>query len=193
MQHIETLADIARIDPHSAYAAFTHGLCHRYTYFMRTIPQISQMIQPLENAIRDHLIPALTEISDHEFSNSVKLTSTLTNAIIEQKTDPIQPDDEARREITKENKLFHESRQKNVEESLSETQLRMHMINQQKGALSWLTVLPTIEHGFHLSKRIFWDWMAAKQSPFIMLMWKAIQHYPCAVVSPLGIHYDPSQ
>ena len=152
---------------------------------MRTIPQISEMIQPLENAIRDHLIPALTEkhfcnvierkllslpvrlgglgiinpceIADHEFSNSVKLTSTLTNAIIEQKTDPIQPDDEARREITKENKLFHESRQKNVEESLSETQLRMHMINQQKGASSWLTVLPTIEHGFHLSKRIFWD------------------------------------
>ena len=187
VQQIKTLADIARIDPHSAYVAFTHGLCHRYTYFMRTIPQISEMIQPLENAIRDHLIPALTEkhfcnvierkllslpvrlgglgiinpceIADHEFNNSVKLTSTLTNAIIGQKTDPIQPDDKARREITKENKSFHEHRQKNVEESLSETQLRMHMINQQKGASSWLTVLPTIEHGFHLSKRIFWDYI----------------------------------
>ena len=82
------------------------------------------------------------------------------------------------------------------------------LINQQKGESSWLTVLPTMEHGFYLSKHglkksmikahllgLFplAKWMAPKKSPFIMRIWKAIQHYPCAVVSPWGIHYDPSQ
>ena len=32
VEQIEMLSKIAQIDPHSAYAAFTHGLRHQYTY-----------------------------------------------------------------------------------------------------------------------------------------------------------------
>ena len=55
------LAKIAKIDLHSAYAAYTHGLRHKCTYTMRTIPDVGGMLQPLENAIRNQLIPALME------------------------------------------------------------------------------------------------------------------------------------
>ena len=34
---VDKLSGIARIHPHAAYAAFTHGLCNKWTYFLRTI------------------------------------------------------------------------------------------------------------------------------------------------------------
>ena len=102
-----------------AYTAFTQVVRHRYTYFMRTIPGISDLLKPLENVIRLKLIPAITEgrlcsdddrtllslpvrlggmgiiiptqISDEEFENSNKMTHYLTEAIQHQVRDI--PDD----------------------------------------------------------------------------------------------------
>ena len=59
MKEIKELARIAWMHPHTAYAAFTHGLQHRYNYVMRTIPNIENLFVPLENAIRNFLLPAL--------------------------------------------------------------------------------------------------------------------------------------
>ena len=52
------LADFARSQPQASYAAFTFGLRHRWTYFMRTLPDIENLLQPLERAI-SVLIPSL--------------------------------------------------------------------------------------------------------------------------------------
>ena len=57
---VVNLTKIAKTDPHAAYTAFTHGLRHRYNYICRTIPDISDLLAPLEKAIREQLIPALT-------------------------------------------------------------------------------------------------------------------------------------
>ena len=56
---IQKLASIARTQPHAAYSAFTHGLASKWTYFLRTIPEISDILQPLEEAINLHFIPGL--------------------------------------------------------------------------------------------------------------------------------------
>ena len=61
VKQIRMLAKIAKIDPHSAYAAYTHSLRHKYTYAMRTIIDAGSMFQPLENGIKNQLIPALTD------------------------------------------------------------------------------------------------------------------------------------
>ena len=53
------LAEFARSQPQACYAAFTFGLRHRWTYFMRTPPDIENLLQPLERAISDVLIPSL--------------------------------------------------------------------------------------------------------------------------------------
>ena len=58
---ITLLSEIAQSHPHSAYCALTHGLIGRWTYVMRTIPDIASLLAPLEDAIRLHLIPALTD------------------------------------------------------------------------------------------------------------------------------------
>ena len=57
---VTRLAEFARSKPQASYAAFTFGLRHRWTYFMRTLPDIGNLLQPLERAISDVLIPSLT-------------------------------------------------------------------------------------------------------------------------------------
>ena len=57
---IINLAKVAISQPHAAYAAYIHGLSSRWSYLMRTVPDIDDLLQPLENAIHQHLIPALT-------------------------------------------------------------------------------------------------------------------------------------
>ena len=47
---------IALTQPHAAYAAFTNGS----SYISRTIPEIQDLLQPLETAIRQHFTPVLT-------------------------------------------------------------------------------------------------------------------------------------
>ena len=58
---IKTLSDIAKFEPHAAYTAFTSCIRHRYTFYLRTIPDLGSLLQPLEDAISNLLIPALTE------------------------------------------------------------------------------------------------------------------------------------
>ena len=56
---ITSLANIARTQPHAAYAAFIHAEQHKYTYFLRTIANISENLKPLDDAIDNVFIPAL--------------------------------------------------------------------------------------------------------------------------------------
>jgi len=119
VQQIEMLSKIALYEPHAAYIAFTSCLRHRYSFYLRTIPSIGPILQPLENAIRTKLIPALTEgrdvsdderrllslpprlggmglimpteMADQEFEFSKRATVDLTNAIIDQ-TRELPPD-----------------------------------------------------------------------------------------------------
>ena len=153
------LAKIAKIDPHSAYAAYTHGLRHKYTYAMRTIPDTGSMFQPLENAIKNQLIPALTEQlqmsedernlialpvrlgglgipnpcneAQHEFENSVKLTKNLTDTIIAQSSSTAV--------VSKANAIRQAHMRDQIEQALPERQRKQLQLNQQKGASSWLT------------------------------------------------------
>ncbi len=68
VKDVEELADIAREEPQLAYACYTKGLSHRWTYVMRTIPDIQHLLVPLEAAIANILIPAIIgrAISDTE-------------------------------------------------------------------------------------------------------------------------------
>ena len=56
---VTRLEEFARSQPQASYAAFTFGLRHRWTYFMRTLLDIETLLQPLERAILDALIPSL--------------------------------------------------------------------------------------------------------------------------------------
>ena len=61
VKEIMHLSVVATTQPHAAYAAFTHGLSSHWTsYIFRTIHDIQDLLRPLEVAIHQHFIPALT-------------------------------------------------------------------------------------------------------------------------------------
>lgn len=58
---VRRLAQFATVQPHAAFAAFTHGLIGRWTYAIRVNPVASDdRLQALEGVISQVLIPALT-------------------------------------------------------------------------------------------------------------------------------------
>ena len=63
------LSLVAKTQPHAAYCAFVHGVSGLWTFILRAIPDISSLLQPLEDAIRLHFISSITgrdSISDTE-------------------------------------------------------------------------------------------------------------------------------
>ncbi len=57
---VEQLAKFASSQPQAAFTALTHGLISRWAYMSRVSPSSEELLQPLETALRFHLIPALT-------------------------------------------------------------------------------------------------------------------------------------
>ena len=58
---IKELSKIAKSEPQSAYTCFTGGFKHKLTYFMRTIPDLENVLSPLDVLIENEFIPAITE------------------------------------------------------------------------------------------------------------------------------------
>ena len=95
------------------YCAFTAGFMHKVTYIMRTIPDICQHLQKLDQYVENVVIPALVDghiptrskllsltvklggmeiaifadIVKTEFQNSKNITESLTKLHLEQSTD----------------------------------------------------------------------------------------------------------
>ena len=100
---IKQLSKFAKTQPRAAYAAFIHSEVHRFSYFLRTIPSMGDLLQPLDEAIENHFlptiisdnnitkpernlyslpirlgglgIPILTDTAEQEFSTSVQITA----------------------------------------------------------------------------------------------------------------------
>ncbi|KAG0719760.1 hypothetical protein GWK47_049860 [Chionoecetes opilio] len=112
VHEVDVLSAMAKTEPHAAYAAYTHGLQHRWNFAMRTIPDISPLLRPLEESIMNTFIPALLrspvlrndarallelpprlggmgitspeKMAEVENLNSINLTRSLTDMIIAQ-------------------------------------------------------------------------------------------------------------
>ena len=68
VKDVKQLAEYSVEEPQVGLSAFTKGLCHRWAFIQRTIPGISSLFSPLEDCIRDTLIPAIVgrKVSDIE-------------------------------------------------------------------------------------------------------------------------------
>ena len=65
---LEELCKIATSEPQLAYSAYTTGLCKRWTYVMRTIPNIADLFIPLETCIRTVFLPIM--VGNHCFTDA---------------------------------------------------------------------------------------------------------------------------
>ncbi|KAL9959428.1 hypothetical protein ACROYT_G032751 [Oculina patagonica] len=186
VHQVSKLAEFAISQPQASYAAFTVGLRHRWTYFLRTLPDITDLLAPLERAITEVLIPAITdhqvstdersllalpvrmgglglanpsESSSLEYEASVTVTEPLVQRIVAQNHQP--PDAADMRSAishagAKKNE-FLKGREETVKNSLSPRSLRAAELASEKGAPSWLTVIPKKDQGYDLNKREFRD------------------------------------
>ena len=103
---------MAKSQPQAAFSALTHGLQNKWTYLSRVTPDISQLLLPLDDALRTNLIPAVTgqpapndlecdlfalparhgglgirvpsKVAERELLSSQKITSTLKDHILSQ-------------------------------------------------------------------------------------------------------------
>jgi len=56
---IKTLSKVARTYPQSAYASFTNCLQPQWYYLCRLTPNVSQLLMPLEDEIKNNFLPSL--------------------------------------------------------------------------------------------------------------------------------------
>ena len=123
---VEQLAEIAKDEPQLAYSAYTKALCMRWCFLQRTIPDTKEYFVPLEDTIREKLIPAIigrevtdverkiislpvrmgglgiqnpTLTAEIEFQNSSVVTQNLTSIIESQEPDLSNYDRETLKQV----------------------------------------------------------------------------------------------
>ena len=186
VSEIIKLAEFATTQPQASYAVYTFGLKHRWTYYYRTLPDIQDLLKPLEDAIANVFLPALLEHNcspiereilalpvrkggigvanpcneaQLEYQASRKITAPLVKRI-ELQMHEIPDDSEIqvlKQDVRKEKSGVLSERVESVVENASPKMKRMIELASEKGASSWLTVIPMSEMDFTLNKREFRD------------------------------------
>ena len=140
IEQLKQLTTIAKSEPQAAYSNFTSGFKHKMTYFIRTIPDLADILKPFDQVIDNEFIPAITdghrcsleerrllslpvrlgglgipifsELCEREFRNSVLATSQLTDKIKDQITTyDIDPEREKELQTTiKKNRVEYEQK-----------------------------------------------------------------------------------
>ena len=184
---LEKLSEIALTEPHIAYTAFNHGMKHKFLYLMRTVENISHLLVPLDRAIdnliknifyhhdfneEDRLLLSLptklgglgiiipSKMSDIQSKNSRMITEKLTSNIKSQKI--ILEIDSLEIKSIK-NKIKLNKNENNLKlynqlkDAMSTEKQRLLEVISEKGASSWLNVLPIKKYDFYLEKQAFRD------------------------------------
>ena len=184
---VEKLAVIDQTQPQSAYCALTHALRSEWSFLCRCLDMPSSWLEPVELAVRNRLIPALTSVSPpndslrgvlaqpcrlggvgivdastlcQQHQSSVLITSGLVNLI---KNKEQHLGDELHLLRNRRNSIRQTTResQRAVMAGLLESAPR-HLVRsvelaKEKGASAWLTCRSLRKYGFALSKGEFRD------------------------------------
>ena len=183
INEINLLSDVALTQPQAAYACFVGGYKHKLTYFMRTIPDMVNLLKPLDEIIEHKFIPAITgghivnekernllalpprfggmginifaESSPIEYENSVNMTKTLVNQILSRRNE--EDAGKTKYTIKAERNERHKQNLETIRNNMSNEEKNTINLNIRSGVSSWLTTLPLKEYGYDLSKQQFWD------------------------------------
>ena len=186
VSEVTKLAEFALSQPQACYAAYTFGLKHRWTYFLRTLSDTQDLQEPLKKAISHVLIPAITKqvfnqndryiisfpprhgglgITNPctepclEYSSSIKVTAPLVEKIVSQSHELPEENDarSVKQEALRDSEQVAKDKLRNFKDTLPKKSYRALDLAAEKGASTWLTVIPPKEMGFNLNKREFKD------------------------------------
>ena len=151
------------------YCAFTAGSMHKVTYIMRTIPDICQHLQKLDQYVENVVIPALVDGHIPTRSKLLSLTVKVGGMEIVIFADIVKTEFQNPKNVTEsltkdqlakfKYNVKKEKLQRNTKrlQSLSINKTCLSKIKQKKGASTWLSTLPLKEEGYNLLKQEFWD------------------------------------
>ena len=183
---IEVLSSFAKSQPQAAYAAFCHGQQHKFSYFMRTMSGMEKFLLPLDEKIYNTFLPSvlnetitekerevyslpvrlgglgipiISEKAKKELAASLEITAPLTDIIISQenKLPDVASVNLIRANVDNRNKELLASKVKHIEGKSTPEINRAIDQASEKGASSWLNVIPLEENDFNLTKGEFRD------------------------------------
>ena len=190
-KQLKVLSTIAKSQPHVAYTGYTHGMKHKFTYFIRTLEGIAEALTPIDEVLNNDFIPALfgTQITeaDRELlalpikdgglgiplintsastsrEASIMLTKPLTTAIINQST-TLPNENEVKSAKAKSLEVITKAKEhikSGVLGSLSPERKRTMEELSMPGASSWLGALPLKSQNMDLNKGEFQDALALR-------------------------------
>ena len=182
VNEVTKLADFAISQPQACYAAFTFGLRHRWTCFLRELLDIAELLEPLEREINKVLIPAVTDhtatkverdllglpvrmgglgftdpvlTSSFEYEASTKVTDPLVRRNAEQEHQPSVALEIQTLQLStrKQRDDCLSERLEQVKNSLPTKAKRAVELATEKGSSNWLTVIPLKELDYNLNKK----------------------------------------
>ena len=197
------MAGIANSRPHAAYSAFTHGLIGRWVYLMRTVPDISSFLKPLEDAIRLQLLPSIsghpgcsadewdllslpccfgglglinpTKVSDSQFDASLLITASLKDLIIKPSVCAQLPDVRSvKAQVHLNRRRTFKELAMHVRDHLSSQLQRVVDLNSEPGASSALQ-------------------MEVTESSQSLCLWGFFYYRPCHGLSTWGLNLCATQ
>ena len=161
----------------------THGLTGRWSYLTQTVSDISDLLQPLEDAIRHHLIQAITgragitgmerdllalptrlrgmgipnptETCNEKFMSSEHISAALAALILQQ--EKVHPSSAASEQTSIKNNIKAQQQRAQANEAARLREAPGHGIWSRKDASHCLLVIPLTEYGFTLHKGTFKD------------------------------------
>ena len=128
VEELEKLSQIAKFEPHIAYTAYVFGFQHKYTFFLRTLPNIKALMLRLDSAIDEFIhcllggynftelerlwfslppkmgglgITIPSQLCEIYYGNSKAVTSFLVERIVNQYKTPTEEENEDRTKSVK--------------------------------------------------------------------------------------------
>ena len=178
---LTTLSSFAKSQPHAAFCAFTHGVRHKFTYFMRTIEGLGESVQQLDKLIDDEFIPALfgckitplerkvvglparfgglgipnlAQLADEEYRASLIATQKV---VADMKGAVEEMSSDILKEIQKSKEIRYQSEYQTLVTEGGVNFERILGQAREGGTSNWLTVLPLAKYRFNLHKGDFRD------------------------------------
>ena len=186
VQEVSRLTEIAATQPQAAYSVFVHGLKHKWTFLSRVMSDVDAAMAPVEAAVVDDLIPALSgrPVSPVErellalpcrhggmgltkptslgsqYLSSRRVSAPISSRIAQQigaLGDSLVEVRAIKRKVASDGRNGSKAEATILAASLEPEMQHVISLASEKGSSSWLTCRPLARHGFSLSKGEFRD------------------------------------
>ena len=215
---LKKLSTIAKSQPQAAYTGYTQGEQHKYTYFLRTVPNIADLMKPLDEVIENQFLPSLfgttispnerdilslpisegglgirslSETSNTTYDSSRKITAPLRKKIVEQSQELPDRDDVIKAKsvtLSTQKALASNKQSLLIHKQTTEMKRNLEQLS-QPGASSWIGAIPLKDQGFNLNKSEFNDALCLRYNkPLKNLPTKCTCGKPFSITHAMNCH-----